>query len=62
MKVERTAVEDSPQLWAEGCMAKLEVGSLHDDKLLICETVALDTFPSPYIVLFAADEGAEGNA
>ena len=30
--------------------ARLLVGSLHDDALLVCRSLALDTFPSPLVL------------
>lgn len=45
---------------AKGCHAKLAVGTLHDDYLLVFESMSIDTFASPYTVKFSTQVIPEG--
>nr|AKI32384.1 DNA helicase [Watanabea reniformis] len=57
LKVERT---EEPRDADAKSFAKLVAGSIHDDKLLLCESLCLETFPSPYTVRLTTKTGPQG--
>lgn len=40
--------------------ARFIVGSIHDDCLLVCEHLTIETFSSPYVLSLATKTGARG--
>ena len=56
LRVER--MEDSEA--ATKHHAKLVAGSIHDDALLICEGLCMESFPSPYTVTLTTKSAVQG--
>ena len=40
--------------------AKLVAGSIHDDALLLCEGLCIESFPSPYTVTLTTKSAVQG--
>lgn len=61
LKVQRQEerMQDAAAL-KKGCHAKLIVGSLHDDALLLVESLSIEAFPSPYIVSLVTRSDTSG--
>ena len=61
LKLEREK-QQKPLGPTSNTQAKLLVGSLHDDALLLYENISIEAFPSPYVVSLSTQSCTKGES